>query len=120
MPAAAAGPAGEFGHRPRREQFPQLRVDVWELDPADSLAALRRGDCDVVVTADFIDGSVPIGPDVIHTPLAEDSIVLVTGAAEADPIDLADLKTCRWAVELPGTWSYDLVTRACRKAGFRA
>src|SRR5258705_3725498 len=27
-----------------REEFPRLRVDVWELDPLDSLPALRRGE----------------------------------------------------------------------------
>lgn len=105
-----------------RERYPRLRIDIWELDPLDSLPALRRGECDVVVTADFIDGSVPIDDDVLHTRLAEDRIVLVgnhTARSPADrPVDLNDFRERPWSAELPGTWTHELITRTCRKAGF--
>jgi len=100
------------------EQHPRLRVDVWELDPLDSLPALRRGECDVVVTADFIDGSVPLDDEVVHTPLAEDRIVLVTAAQQPAPAELRDFHDRPWSAERPGTWTHELITRACRKAGF--
>ncbi|MEV0127238.1 LysR family transcriptional regulator [Dactylosporangium sp. NPDC050688] len=98
---------------------PRLRVTVWELDPAESVAALQRGECDVVVTAD--PGSDT--SDVVHTPLATDEIMLVTAAgadhpADGGPADLAGFAGRRWSTELPGTWTYDLVTTACRRAGF--
>ncbi|MDG6109737.1 LysR family transcriptional regulator [Dactylosporangium aurantiacum] len=99
---------------------PRLRVTVWELDPAESVAALQRGECDVVVTADPGGGATP---DVVHTPLATDEIMLVTAAgadhpAGGGPADLAGFADRRWSTELPGTWTYDLVTTACRRAGF--
>ncbi|GAB3873268.1 LysR family transcriptional regulator [Dactylosporangium cerinum] len=126
---------------------PRLRVTVWELDPADSVAALQRGECDVVVTAELstgstggaadrtaggtVDGSAPNPPDVVHTPLATDEIMLVTaqpppdeehpqGRTPADltPADLTDFAARPWSAELPGTWTFDLVTTACRRAGF--
>ncbi|HTJ37676.1 MAG TPA: LysR substrate-binding domain-containing protein [Dactylosporangium sp.] len=117
-----------------RERHPRLRVDVRELDPAESVEALRRGDCDVVVTADQFDGSAPIDPGITHTALATDRIVLVTAAAgsgaasscardaapvdSGDPVDLADHAGARWSAERPGSWTHGLITRACRRAGF--
>ncbi|MGI5244421.1 LysR substrate-binding domain-containing protein [Dactylosporangium sp. CA-139066] len=162
-----------------QRRHPRLRVDVRELDPAESVEALRRGDCDVAVTADRFDGSSPVDPDVVHTPLATDRIVLVTAApaphatqpttperratepAAPDPpasetaapgqhateptardphamepgapdlpatepaapdsrapVDLAGYAGHRWSAERPGGWTHDLITRACRRAGF--
>ncbi|GAA2353034.1 LysR family transcriptional regulator [Dactylosporangium salmoneum] len=75
-----------------RRRHPRLRVDVRELDPSESLPALRRGECDVVVTADLFDGSFPVDDDVRHTSLATDRIVLVTAASappSGGPVDLA-------------------------------
>lgn len=123
---------------------PRLRVTVRELDPADSVAALQRGECDVVVTADLrtgtsnsgtdsttdsgtslARGSTPILPDVVHTHLATDEIMLVTAQPatgqrppDREPAALTDFAADRWSVELPGTWTFDLVTTACRRAGF--
>ncbi len=116
---------------------PRLRVTVWELDPADSVAALQRGECDIVVTADLhrstttsgsnsstagvANGSPPILPDVLHTHLATDEIMLVTAGAHPptpEPADLTDFAARPWSMELPGTWTFDLVTTACRRAGF--
>ncbi|WP_327005555.1 LysR substrate-binding domain-containing protein [Dactylosporangium sp. NBC_01737] len=133
-------------------EHPRLRVTVWELDPADSVAALQRGECDVVVTADLgtststkpgtkagtistadnadndvasASGSAPILPDVVHTLLATDEIMLVTAQPPggdrpppSGPADLADFAADRWSVERPGTWTFDLVTSTCRRAGF--
>ncbi|MFF5226904.1 LysR substrate-binding domain-containing protein [Dactylosporangium sp. NPDC000521] len=97
---------------------PRLRVTVWELDPAASLAALQRGECDVVVTADLGAGDAAIAQDVVHTLLATDEIMLVTAGPSRDPVDLAEFARHPWSVELPGTWTFDLVTTACRRAGF--
>ncbi|WP_432836657.1 LysR family transcriptional regulator [Dactylosporangium sp. CA-092794] len=102
-------------------RHPRLRADVWELDPVESLPALRRGDCDVVVTADVFDGSSPIDADIVHTPLATDRIVLVTASGSSSPVSPVDLAAHAgriWSAERPGTWTHDLVTRACRRSGF--
>jgi DNA-binding transcriptional LysR family regulator len=132
--------------RALNHDHPRLRVTVWELDPADSVAALQRGECDIVVTADLstvtattgststststssTNGSAPILPDVVHTLLATDEIMLVTAQPpdgepgsqplNVQPTDLTDFAAHRWSTELPGTWTFDLVTAACRRAGF--
>ncbi|WP_344403201.1 LysR family transcriptional regulator [Dactylosporangium fulvum] len=110
-----------------RERNARLRVDVWELDPYDSLPALRRGDCDVAVTNNLVDRAAPVDPDVLHTPLIDDRVVFVsatTAQDEAgdnpagDPVDLAACRDLTWSAELPGSWTYELVTRTCHKAGF--
>ena len=45
-----------------RQAHPRIELEVSELDPQDSQPALRRGDCDVIVTADFSDGRRPWTP----------------------------------------------------------
>ncbi|MFG2037087.1 LysR family transcriptional regulator [Dactylosporangium sp. NPDC048998] len=110
-----------------RRRYPRLRVDVWELDPVESVPALRRGECDVVVTADLFDGSTPVGDEIVHTDLATDRIVLVTANARPPaaphppapaPVDLAGYAERAWSAERPGSWTHGLITRACRRAGF--
>ncbi|MET7401219.1 LysR substrate-binding domain-containing protein [Dactylosporangium sp. NPDC005572] len=103
--------------RTLRSQYSRLRVDIRELDPLDSVPALRRGECDVAVTA--LDG-LPPDPDVTHTPLTDDAVVLVTAASSADsgPVDLADFRDHVWSAEVPGSWTHELIVRTCRRAGF--
>ncbi|GGM66955.1 LysR family transcriptional regulator [Dactylosporangium sucinum] len=103
--------------RTLRDRHPRLRVDVRELDLLDSVPALRRGECDVAVTA--LDGS-PADPGVTHTPLIEDAVVLVTSAdaVVAGPADLADFRDHVWSAEVPGSWTHELIMRAGRRAGF--
>nr|BFE62461.1 LysR family transcriptional regulator [Dactylosporangium thailandense] len=102
-----------------RAEHPRLRVDLRELDPTEGIPALRRGACDIAVTADLFDGGAPVDDEILHTPLATDRVVLVTAAAPvAGPVDLAAYSGAVWSAERPGTWTHDLITRACRRAGF--
>ncbi len=104
-----------------RRTHPEIALEVSELDPQASHPALRRGDCDIIVTADFIDGSLPLDPDTRTIPLLDDAIVLVTSAEHAvpgTPVDLAELGAAAWSLDLPGTYLAQLVTSSCRQAGF--
>lgn len=103
-----------------RETHPKIDLEVSELDPQASHPALRRGDYDIVVTADFIDGSLPLHPDVHTIPLLADAIVLVTPRSKASdaPADLPDFADAAWSVDMPGTYLSNLVTSTCRQAGF--
>lgn len=104
-----------------RQAYPRIELEISELDPQASQPALRRGDCDVIVTADFIDASTPLDPDVRTVPLLADAIVLVTPLDQAgpdEPVDLADFAAAAWSVDLPGTYLSRLVTSSCRQAGF--
>ncbi|MGS2619520.1 LysR family transcriptional regulator [Micromonospora sp. LZ34] len=104
-----------------RQAYPKLDLEVSELDPQASHPALRRGDYDIIVTADFIDGSMPLHPDVHTIPLLTDAIVLVmppSQAASDAPADLADFADAGWSIDMPGTYLSNLVTSTCRQAGF--
>ncbi len=104
-----------------RRTHPRIELTVTELDPQRSHPALRRGDQDLIVTADFIDGSTPIDPDVHTVPLLIDAVVLVLPpdrAGAGTPADLADFAGEPWSVDLPGTYLSNLVGSCCRQAGF--
>ncbi|GAA1421932.1 LysR family transcriptional regulator [Catellatospora coxensis] len=104
-----------------RQVHPRIELEVSELDPQASRPALRRGDCDIIVAADFVDGSTPPDPEVHTIPLLADAIVLVTSRGQAGPdapVDLTDFATAAWSVDLPGTYLSRLVSSSCRQAGF--
>jgi DNA-binding transcriptional LysR family regulator len=106
-----------------RATHPRIELTVTELDPNRSHPALRRGEQDIIVTADFIDGSTPIDPDVHTVPLLRDAVVLVLPPDRAEPpaaapVDLADFADAPWSVDLPGTYLSNLVISRCRQAGF--
>ncbi|MDG4794269.1 LysR family transcriptional regulator [Micromonospora sp. WMMD1082] len=104
-----------------REAHPRIGLEVAELDPQASHPALHRGDYDIIVAADFIDGSMPLHPDVHTIPLLTDAIVLVlprSQAASDAPADLADFAQAAWSIDMPGTYLSNLVTSTCRQAGF--
>lgn len=103
------------------KEHPSIELEVAELDPQASHPALRRGDYDIIVTADLIDGSMPLHPDVRTIPLFTEAIVLVLprsqGASDV-PADLADFAEATWSIDMPGTYLSNLVTTTCRQAGF--
>ncbi|GAA2390235.1 LysR family transcriptional regulator [Catellatospora methionotrophica] len=103
-----------------RQAHPRIELEISELDPQAGHPALRRGDCDIIVTADVIDGSTPLDRDVHAIPLLADAVVLVTPQTGDDggPVDLADYAEAAWSVDLPGTYLSRLVTGSCRQAGF--
>ncbi|WP_433057810.1 LysR family transcriptional regulator [Dactylosporangium sp. CS-033363] len=101
-----------------RAEVPRLRIDIRELDPTETIPALRRGACDIAVTADQFDGTAPIDDEILHTPLTADPIVLVTAATARTTASLGDYRDALWSAERPDSWTHDLITRACRRAGF--
>ena len=103
------------------ERHPDLEVVVLELEPHESMRALRRGDVDIIITTtDY--GGTPLDAGVDLVPLGEDDIVLVlpTGhALEAlEIVDLAALADHRWTFDVDGSYMSELATRLCREAGF--
>lgn len=104
-----------------RSEHPRIVVEFRELDPHDSTPALRRGDCDLIVTADVPDVPRPVDPDVTIVPLLTDDIVLVCSASSAggtDPVDLLDRADDLWSTDLPDSYLAVLITTLCRRSGF--
>jgi DNA-binding transcriptional LysR family regulator len=101
--------------------YPHLDVEVLELEPHESILALRGGDADVIITTtDFVE--LPLGPDIDIVPLATDMIVLVMPpdhpTAGRGPATLAAFADEPWAFDRPQSYMANLATRLCRQAGF--
>ncbi|MCO1574356.1 LysR substrate-binding domain-containing protein [Crossiella sp. SN42] len=98
---------------------PQLEIELLELEPHESIPALRVGDADLIITTPgFVE--VALGPDVDVVPLAVDPVVLVVPQEQAGqgPADLAAYAEQPWAFDVPGSYMAGLATRLCRQAGF--
>jgi DNA-binding transcriptional LysR family regulator len=105
-----------------RRRHPRLRIVTTELEPLDSLRALRYGDVDLALVYDFADGSLPVDERIHLVPLTSDPIVLVLPSdhplAGSAPVELAALAGERWVLDQPPCSLCDLFTRLCRRAGF--
>ncbi|WP_405141919.1 LysR family transcriptional regulator [Sphaerisporangium sp. NBC_01403] len=102
-------------------RYPDVAVVLQELEPHESMQALRRGDVDIIITTpDFVGAELDPGIDLV--PIAEDTIVVVLPAchplAAHETIDLAACADQRWAFDVTGSYMSDLATRLCREAGF--
>lgn len=102
--------------------FPRLQIDLEELEPIDSVAALRSWRTDVALIDDLSIGVGDSRENIEVVPLAED--VLFVAVASDHPLSqrrslsLADLRQERWAIE--STWSTfgSFVIDLCRRVGY--
>ncbi|MEU7140382.1 LysR family transcriptional regulator [Nocardia sp. NPDC046473] len=98
---------------------PHLDITLHELEPHESMRALRVGDADIIITTtDFVEQ--PLGPDIDIVPLATDPIVLVLppDRGARGPADLAAYADEPWAFDTPKSYMANLATRLCRESGF--
>ncbi|WP_405160892.1 LysR family transcriptional regulator [Nocardia sp. NBC_01499] len=98
---------------------PHLAIELHELEPHESMRALRVGDADIIITTtDFVEQ--PLGSDIDIVPLAADPIVLVLppGRAARGPADLAAYADEPWVFDTPKSYMAKLATRLCRESGF--
>jgi DNA-binding transcriptional LysR family regulator len=102
-------------------RHPDVTVVLLELEPHESMPALRRGDVDVIITTtDFV--GAELDPAIDLVPLDTDEVVLVLPAGHpltrhesVPPVACADQK---WTFDVAGSYMSDLATRLCREAGF--
>ncbi len=104
-----------------RLTHPGLTVEVHEIEPRESAAALEQGVCDIVVTVDEHDGAL-LSPSITVVPLATDPLLVVVHeshrVAGFDVVPLSELAEDPWSLDLPGTYLGDLVPQQCRREGF--
>jgi DNA-binding transcriptional LysR family regulator len=103
------------------QAYPDVDVVILELEPHDSMQALRRGDVDVIVTTtDFV--GTRLDPAIDLIPIGADAVVAVLPAGHpataGDAVDLPALADQRWTFDVTGSYMSDLATRLCREAGF--
>jgi DNA-binding transcriptional LysR family regulator len=103
-----------------RAEHPQLRVEVTQLDPEESMPALLARDYDLAVSEEFPGQAEPqragldredVGPDPLR-------LALPPALASAPLHDLAELAGSPWIMESAQTPSRRWVTALCRAAGF--
>ncbi|MFC7304037.1 LysR family transcriptional regulator [Streptomyces monticola] len=102
-------------------QHPHLDIEVLQLEPHESVPALRVGDADIVITTTDFD-ELPLGPDLDLVPLATDPVLLVVPpdhpSAGRGTVDLAACADEPWAFDMPQSYMANLALRLCRQARF--
>jgi DNA-binding transcriptional LysR family regulator len=107
----------------------RMRLELSELEPPDSLAMLRRAECDVVVSFSYDGEDTDLTAGMIRTPLLTEPLLLLVPVthrlvdhARLDagtpqrPADLAALATEVWIAGCPTCRL--TFTAACARAGF--
>lgn len=101
---------------------PQLTVQFDEMEPAESLAALRSWQADVAIIDDL---NVPPGvldPNVETIPLMQDVFNVMVSKkhrlAERPTVTLAELRDERWAIDTASSTYTRMLSAACQAAGF--
>ena len=86
-------------------KHPQIRVELFEAEPPDSLLTLRNGECDVVVAFTYGDDPPEFDDTFYTVPLMRDALVVLLPAghrfASRTSIDLAELDSARWIAGCP-------------------
>ena len=123
VPAAWAALAGSA---------PQVRLDLTEMEPEESLPAVLRGETDVAVAHEYDLLPRPLDPLFERRELLDDPVVLAipahgtvpltadgTGPLAADgPVPLATLAGRPFLAPRQSTSCAEMIQRACARAGF--
>jgi len=121
FPSVAAAVVAGAIHELHR-LHPHLTVQFDEMEPAESLAALRSWQTDIAIIDDL---NVPAGaldPNIETIPLMEDVFnVMVSQThplAEQPTVMLHQLRDERWALDTASSAYNRMITDACQDAGF--
>jgi len=104
-------------------RHPDLRLTTRELEPADSLPALKLGELDVALAAEYDFAPIEPDPALERHVLAEDPNRLAVPAAHpaaAEPpgsVPIEELAAGPWIAGREGTFCHATVINTCRRAG---
>ncbi|RYJ31982.1 LysR-family transcriptional regulator [Streptomyces sp. L-9-10] len=102
-------------------EHPGLTVELLQMEPHESMPALRGGDADIIITTTNFD-ELPLGPDLDLVPLATDPILLVVPpghpATGRGTVDIAAYADEPWAFDMPQSYMANLALRLCRQSRF--
>ena len=121
FPSIAAALLPKVLHQLSR-QHPHLTVQFTEMEPAESLAALRSWQTDVAIIDDL---NVPLGmldANTITTPLTQDVFNIMVSKdhplAEQPTVTMDRLRGEWWAIDTASETYVRMLNEACRAAGF--
>ena len=106
------------------DSAPQVRLDLTEMEPEESLPAVLRGETDVAVAHEYDLLPRPLDPLFERRELLDDPVVLAIPADSAlspaglDPVPLASLAGQPFLAPRPATSCAEMIQRACARAGF--
>ena len=111
MPAAWAALA---------DSAPQVRLDLTEMEPEESLPAVLRNETDVAVAHEYDLLPRPLDPLFERRDVLDDPVVLaIPSDYPADgPVPLATLAGQPFLAPRQGTSCAEMIQRACARAGF--
>jgi len=113
VPAAWAALAGSA---------PQVRLDLTEMEPEESLPAVLRGETDVAIAHEYDLLPRPLDPLFERRELLADPVVLAVPAGHplaAEPaIPLSDVAGQPFLAPREATSCAEMIQRACARAGF--
>jgi DNA-binding transcriptional LysR family regulator len=100
----------------------QLTIVLEEMEPVDSLTALRAWQTDVALVDDLTVPPNTAGPNIERVPILEDLLYAVLPNAHPlaarSRVAIADLRGERWAMDTAFNTYSDVITKACQAAGF--
>ena len=102
------------------DSAPQVRLDLTEMEPEESLPAVLRGETDVAVAHEYDLLPRPLDPLFERRELLDDPVVLAIPADyPADgPVPLAELAGQPFLAPRQATSCAEMIQRACARAGF--
>jgi len=102
------------------DSAPQVRLDLTEMEPEESLPAVLRGETDVAVAHEYDLLPRPLDPLFERRELLDDPVVLAIPADYAvdGPVPLATLAGQPFLAPRPATSCAEMIQRACARAGF--
>jgi DNA-binding transcriptional LysR family regulator len=105
-----------------KERLPHVSFAMSDLEPEESIPALKVGDLDLVVTYEFDHLPEPLDPGVERHLLVTEKMYLALPAghprASGGPVRIADLPDEQWIVGRDGTHFLDVQLRVAAEAGF--
>ncbi|GAA3893391.1 hypothetical protein GCM10022381_38860 [Leifsonia kafniensis] len=107
----------------RVRETPELgvRLELIEMEPEDSLAALAAGEVDIALSHSYSNLPSTMSPSLVATPLATEAVWFASSLPVMDvspPVELAGYATADWIVPHRNWSCYEMVQRACGLAGF--
>lgn len=104
------------------KDHPQLAIQFDEMEPEQSLAALRSWQTDVALIDDLNVPPGAVDANIETIPLIEDVFNVMVGLdhplAETPVATLEDLRSERWVIDTASSNYTRMLTQACQAAGF--
>jgi DNA-binding transcriptional LysR family regulator len=102
-------------------EHPQLRVRLEELEPAEAVVLLERGDIDIALAQDWQNSPLPYSEDLQRAPVYDDVADIALprdhAFASSETVALADLASDAWISWQSGSICHDWLMHTLRAQG---